>query len=358
MPRLIAIAAPPGPLFLRELTRAWDDGDAVLPVDPRMPVPAAKALLEAMRPATLVDEAGTHQPLEGAVPTEDADALVVATSGTTGDPKGVVLTMDAVRASAEATSRRLEVDPERDTRLAILPVAHIGGLSVITRALLTETPVVFDGAATLTAVVPTQANRLDLSEFRVVLVGGSADWRERPRNVVRTYGMTETGSGIAYDGVPLDTAEVRIGDDGGVEVRGPMLLRAYRDNTDPKAADGWFDTGDIGAFDDDGRLIVQGRRGDVIVTGGEKVWPEPVERAIRELPGVDDVAVVGRPDHEWGQRVVACVVPAQAVSPPTLAEVREHVRTTLPAWSAPKEVELVAAVPRTPLGKIRRSEIR
>jgi O-succinylbenzoic acid--CoA ligase len=358
VPRLIAIAAPPGPLFLRELTRAWEDGDAVLPVDPRMPVPAAKALLEAMRPAALVDEAGTHQPLQGAAPTEDGDALVVATSGTTGDPKGVILTMDAVRASAEATSRRLQVDPERDTWLSILPVAHIGGLSVITRALLTDTPVVFEGQATLTAVVPTQANRMDLSQFRVVLVGGSADWRERPDNVVRTYGMTETGSGLAYDGVPLDTAEVRVGDDGGIHVRGPMLFRAYRHGTDPKSGDGWFDTGDVGAFDDEGRLAVQGRRGDVIVTGGEKVWPEPVERAIRELSEVEDVAVVGRPDDEWGQRVVACIVVTHGASLPSLDQVRDHVRTALPAWCAPKEVELVESVPRTPLGKIRRSEIR
>ena len=355
---MIAIAAPPCPLFLRELSRAWDDGDAVLPVDPRMPIPAAKALLEAMRPSALVDEAGTHQPLQGPAPTEDGDALVVATSGTTGDPKGVVLTMDAVRASAEATSRRLQVDPQHDTWLSVLPVAHIGGLSVITRALVTETPLVFEGDATITAVVPTQANRLDLSQFRVVLVGGSADWRERPANVVRTYGMTETGSGIAYDGVPLDTVEMRIGDDGGIEVRGPMLLRTYRFGTDPKDADGWFDTGDIGAVDDNGRLVVQGRRGDVIVTGGEKVWPEPVERVIRELPAVEDVAVVGRPDDEWGQRVVAFVVAAPGHPTPSLEELREHIRATLPAWCAPKEVELVDAVPRTALGKIRRSEIR
>src|SRR5687768_12862815 len=149
-----------------------------------------------MHPSVLIDETGEHQLLDGARPTEDGDALVVATSGTTGEPKGVVLTHDAVVASARASSARLEVDPERDSWLAVLPVAHIGGLSVVTRALVTGTPLVFEGEATLVSVVPTQANRLDLDSFRVVLVGGSADWRDRPRNVVRTYGMTETGSGV------------------------------------------------------------------------------------------------------------------------------------------------------------------
>jgi o-succinylbenzoate---CoA ligase len=330
----------------------------VLPVDPRMPVAAARALLEAMAPAVLVDEAGTRQPLEDARPTDEGDALVVATSGTTGEPKGVVLTMDAVRASAEATSRRLAVDPAADSWLSILPVAHIGGLSVITRALITETPVVFDQPATLVSLVPTQANRLDLSQFRVVLVGGSADWRDRPANVVRTYGMTETGSGIAYDGVPLDGVELRIDDDGEIVVRGPMLARTYRDGTDPKGADGWLRTGDIGELDGDGRLVVHGRRGDVIVTGGEKVWPEPVEKVLLRLASVGDVAVIGRPDDEWGQRVVAVVVPSDYSAPPALEEIRQAVRAELPAWCAPKELQLVEALPRTPLGKIRRREIR
>ena len=354
MPRLLAIAVPTGPRFVVELTEAWANGDAVLPIDPRLPLPAVRALVAAMRPDVLVDETGEHQLLPDPAPTEEGDALVVATSGTTGEPKGAVLTHDAVAASARASSARLAVDPERDAWLAVLPVAHIGGLSVVTRALVTGTPLVFDGDATLVSVVPTQANRMDLRPFRAVLVGGGADWRERPANVVRTYGMTETGSGIAYDGVPLDGVEVRVNDDGQLRVRGPMLLRTYRDGSDPKDAEGWVATGDAGTVDDDGRVHVEGRVGDVIVSGGEKVWPVPVEEALKTHPSVADAAVTGVPDDEWGARVVAWVVLADGAEAPTAREIAEHVRTALPPYAAPKEVRFVAALPRTAIGKIQR----
>ncbi|HVM08898.1 MAG TPA: AMP-binding protein [Acidimicrobiales bacterium] len=362
MPELVAIAIPTGPRFLAELTRVWDEGNAVLPVDPRLPMPAVAALLEAMRPSVLVDEAGERQRLHDPRPVEPGDALVVATSGTTGAPKGVVLTHAAVEASARATSARLRVEPSVDRWLAVLPVAHIGGLSVLTRALTTGTPVTFDvddPAATLTAMVPTQLERHDTSRFRVVLAGGSADWRERSTNVVHTYGMTETGSGIAYDGVALDGVEMRIGDDGEILVRGPMLLRCYRDGSDPKGPDGWLATGDEGELDDEGRIVVHGRRGEVIVTGGEKVWPAPVEAAIRELPDVADVAVVGLADPEWGQRVVAYVVPAAAAGeiPLDLARIREAVKKMFPAYMAPRELHLRNQLPRTAMGKIRRSSL-
>ena len=358
MPRLLAIALPTGPGFVRELTEAWANGDAVLPVDPRLPLPAVGALLGALRPAVLVDETGEHQLLADPLPTQEGDALVVATSGTTGAPKGVVLTHEAVRASAEASSARLEVDPARDAWLALLPVAHVGGLSVVTRALATNTPLLFDEEerpATLVSVVPTQANRLDLGRYRAVLVGGSADWRDRPPNVIRTYGLTETGSGVAYDGRPLDGVEVRADETGQLHVRGPMLLRGYRDGVDPKDPAGWLATGDAGRVAADGTVHVDGRIGDVIVTGGEKVWPTPVEEALRALPGVADVAVAGRPDDEWGQRVVAWVVPADPSAPPSLDELRAAVRATLPAYAAPRGVVLVSELPRTSLGKIRRN---
>lgn len=358
MPRLLAIALPPGPAFVRELTEAWANGDAVLPVDPRLPLTAVGQLVDAMRPAVLIDETGEHQLLPDPRSTEDGDALVVATSGSTGDPKGVVLTHDAVQASAAASSGRLAVDPDRDAWLAVLPVAHIGGLSVVTRALATGTPLLFDEherPATLVSLVPTQANRADLARYRVVLVGGSADWRERPPNVVRTYGMTETGSGIAYDGVPLDGVEIDVDDSGQIRVRGPMLLRAYRDGTHPLDAHGWLATGDAGRIGPDGRLEVDGRIGDVIVTGGEKVWPAPVEDALRSHPAVADVAVAGRPDDEWGHRVTAFVVPAEAAEAPSLATLRDHVRERLPAYAAPQELVIVPTIPRTALGKIRRN---
>jgi O-succinylbenzoic acid--CoA ligase len=354
VPRLLAIAAPTGPRFVVELTEAWANGDAVLPLDPRLPLPAVRAIVGAMRPAVLIDETGQHELLPDPLPTADGDALVVVTSGTTGEPKGAVLTHDAVNASAQATSARLQVDPDRDSWLAVLPVAHIGGLSVVTRALLTATPLVFEGDATLVSLVPTQANRLDLSPFRVVLVGGGADWRDRPANVVRTYGMTETGSGIAYDGVPLDDVEVRADDDGQLWVRGPMLLRAYRDGTDRRDHDGWFPTGDSGRVDGAGRVTVDGRIGDVIVTGGEKVWPVPVEEALKDHLAVADAAVAGVPDPRWGQRVVAWIVPADGSEAPALRELVTLVRETLPPYASPKELRVVDRLPRTAIGKIQR----
>ena len=337
MRRLLPVEAVPGPRFVEALRQAWDGGDAVLPIDPRLPAPAARALVEA---------------LDVERPVEDGDALVVATSGTTGEPKGAVLTHDAVRASAEATSARLAVDPDADRWLSCLPLAHIGGLAVVTRALLTGTPLTFDESepATLVSLVGTQLRRMDVGRFRMVVLGGSTPPEDRPANTVVTYGMTETGSGLVYDGVPLDGVEVRaVG--GELHVRGPMLLRGYRDGTDPRDADGWLATGDAGTVTD-GVVHVDGRLGDVIVTGGEKVWPDAVERVLRRLPSVADVAVTGRPDPEWGSRVVAWVVAGAVV--PNLDELRDAVKAELPPWCAPKELVLVDDLPRTALGKVRR----
>lgn len=341
MRTLVPLLAEPGPSFVTALQRAWDAGDAVLPVDPRLPRAAAVALVAAMR---------TDQPVE------DGDALVLATSGTTGEPKGAVLAHGALRASALATSARLAVDAESDVWLSVLPLAHVGGLAVVVRALVTGTRLTFDpddAAATLVSMVGTQVRRTDVSRFRAVIVGGAAPPRDLPPNVVVTYGMTETGSGIVYDGVPLDGVDVRaVG--GALEVRGPMLLRAYRDGRDPLDADGWFATGDAGSVSPDGVVSVDGRIGDVIVTGGEKVWPEPVESVLRDAPGVADVAIVGAPDEEWGHRVVARVVPSDPSSPPSLEALRAAVKAVLPAYAAPKQLVLVAEVPKTALGKVRR----
>lgn len=340
MPRLVALDAEPGPAFVAGLTAAWEAGDAVFPVDPRLPAAARAHLLHAMR----VGE-----------PVEDGDALVVATSGSTGEPKGAVLTHDAVAASAAASSTRLAVDPAADRWLCCLPLAHVGGLSVVTRAVLTGTPLTFEGPATLVSLVRTQLLRMDTTGFRAVLLGGGPPPPDVPANVVVTYGLTETGGGVVYDGTPLDGVEVRVDDAGQLRLRGPMLLRCYRDGTDPTNADGWFSTGDLGALTDNGHVVVHGRAAEVIVTGGEKVWPVPVEDVLRDHPLVADVAVAGRPDDEWGQRVVAFVVPADAV--PTLDDLRAKVKESMPVWCAPRELVLVDALPRTALGKLRRAAL-
>ena len=183
------------------------------------------------------------------------------------------------------------------------------------------------------------------------MLGGARPPADLPANVVTTYGLTETGSGVVYDGRPLDGVDVRLADDGEVHLRGPMLLRAYRDGVDPKDAEGWLPTGDLGALGADGRLVVHGRRGDLVITGGENVWPDAVEAVLAEHPGVAEVVVAGRPDPEWGQRVVAFVVPTADGTPPDLDGLRAWVKERLPAFCAPRELVLVERIPRTALGQ-------
>jgi O-succinylbenzoic acid--CoA ligase len=368
MPDLVALALPGGPAFVEALRRIWDGGDAAAPVDPRLPARARTAVLEALAPTRLVDDDGEHQLPEGR-PVELGDALVVATSGTTGAPRGVVLTHDAVAASARATSTRLGVGGD-DAWLACLPLSHVGGLSVVTRAIVTGTRLAvlpaFDApaveaaaraGATLVSLVPTALRRIDPTLFRVIVLGGSRPPAERPANTVTTYGLTESGSGVVYDGRPLDDVEVRLTDDGEIQLRAPMLLRCYRDGTDPKDSQGWLSTGDVGTWAEDGRLRVHGRRGDLIVTGGENVWPDPVEARLSAHPAVAEVVVAGRDDEEWGQRVVAFVVPRTAASPPGLDELRDWVKEELAAWCAPRELVLRPDIPRTALGKPRRDAL-
>ena len=367
MAGLVALDLPGDSDFVAALQRIWDRGDAVLPVDQRLPPAARERLFAAMEPTTHWDTDGEH-PRAGR-PVEHGDALVMPTSGSTGDPKGVILTHDAVRASAVASSERIGVRSD-DHWLACLPLAHVGGLSVVTKALTLGTrltvqpgfdPVAVreaaDSGATLVSLVPTALRRIDPSWFRCIVLGGSRPPADRPPHVLATYGMTETGSGVVYDGVPLSGVELRIADDGEVLLRGPMLLRGYRDGTTPVDTDGWLHTGDLGAIGPDGRLMVQGRRGDLIITGGENVWPETVESVLATHPDVADVAVVGAPDAEWGARVVAAVVPRDPHAPPTLESLRDHVSAQLPRFMAPRSLILVEAVPRTALGKIERHRV-
>jgi O-succinylbenzoic acid--CoA ligase len=375
--------------FVDALQAIWDTGDAAAPLDPRLPAIARRTMLDALRPTRIAGSDGEQHALSGGVPVEEGDALVVATSGTSGEPKGVVLTHAAIVASARAATDRLGIDPSRHTWLACLPLAHIGGLSVVSRALITQTPLVvmpgFDAdlveeagrsrRVSHVSLVTTALARLDPSVFSCVLLGGSKPPATLPPNAVTTYGMTETGSGVVYDGTPLEGVEISIrqadetypvrgesdagssGSDGEILIRAPMLFRCYRDGDDgrvvgPDGAADWFATGDAGHWNAHGGLAVSGRIDDVITTGAEKVWPDLVERALSAHPDVAEVAVWKRSDPEWGERVVAWVVPTDDA--PSLEELRRIVAETIAPWAAPRELVLVDDLPRTSAGKVRR----
>ncbi|MGY1602810.1 o-succinylbenzoate--CoA ligase [Geodermatophilus sp. SYSU D00815] len=330
---------------------------AVLPAGPPAAVAAARAVL---RP----DE-----------PLEPGADLVVVTSGSTGGGRGVLLPAAALTASATAALERLGGP---GAWLLALPVSAIAGLQVLCRGVVAgrRPTVLGDGeplaaaAARMpagrryTALVPTQLRRYlheepaALAGFDAVLVGGAATdpaLLDRARAagvaVVTTYGMTETAGGCVYDGVPLDGVRVRVAD--GVEIAGPTLALGYR--SDPAATaeaftGGWFRTRDAGSVDADGRLTVHGRLDDVVITGGVNVVPQAVEAALREHAAVADAVVFGRPDAEWGQRVVAAVVPAPGAGP-TLAALRAWVADRLGAPAAPRELHTIAAVPLLHTGK-------
>ncbi|MEX2274929.1 MAG: fatty acid--CoA ligase family protein [Actinomycetota bacterium] len=379
---VVAARMEPGPEWRGLVELVWGAGAALFPIDHRLPSAEVDPLLAAVRPAVLVDPRGGRR-LDGAVPAPEGDAVLVATSGTAGAPKIVRLSRSSVDAAVAASALALEADPH-DGWLCCLPLGHIGGLLVLLRSVLLGAPVAiharFDPEAVaavagvrFVSLVPRMLARLldrgvDVARFRTILVGGGAlpvELRDRARGagatVVETYGLTESCGGIVYGGVPLPGVGVRIGPQGGIQLSGAMLMRGYRFDEAATAAvftpDGWLKTRDAGDLGPDGRLRVLGRMDEVIVTGGEKVWPAEIEMALRAHPKVAQVAVAGRPDEDWGARVVAWVVPADPLDPPTLGELREHVGGSLPRYRAPRELEVVDQLPRTALGKLRRSRL-
>ncbi|MFW3171895.1 o-succinylbenzoate--CoA ligase [Geodermatophilus sp. CPCC 206100] len=358
---LTLVPAPADPLALVPHLRAALDGTVPLAVVPAGPPAAAEAARALLRP---------QEPLE-----PGAD-LVVVTSGSTGAGRGVLLPAAAVRASGEATLRRLGGP---GAWLLAVPVSAVAGLQVLCRSVLagTEPTVLIRGEPLAAAVgrmpagrryaslVPTQLRRyLDaepdaLRALDAVLVGGAATdpallarARGAGVGVVTTYGMTETAGGCVYDGEPLDGVRVRVTGDG-VQLAGPVLALGYRLDPEGTAAafdGGWFRTRDAGSLDATGRLTVHGRLDDVVVTGGVNVAPQAVEGVLREHPDVADAVVFGRPDAEWGQRVVAAVVPAPGAEP-ELAALRPWVAERLGAPAAPRELHRIPAVPTLHTGK-------
>jgi len=366
MARLIALDMPASKTFVDLVQHAWSNGDAVLPIDQRLRPAGKKILLDVMAPSEIIDASFTASTLPNGRPMQDGDALVIASSGSTGSPKGIIHTHSSILSGAKASASRLQLSAS-DHWLVCIPVSHVGGFSVIARALhtgaaLTLLPA-FDVAAvqeaakngaTHTSLVATALSRIDTSLFRTILLGGSSAPDNLPSNVITTYGMTETGGGVVYNGQPLDNVEFKIVD-GEIFLRCPMLMRAYRDDQTISMQNGWYATGDIGEINNNGKLSVHGRQTDLIITGGENVWPSVVENSLASHPIVNQVFVRGMPDTTWGQRVVAYVVlndSAQTSEVKLLSDLREHVKQTLPAFCAPQQIVVLAEIPRTSLGKV------
>jgi O-succinylbenzoic acid--CoA ligase len=385
---LLAVDVPAGPAWVPLLHRLWSEGVAFMPLDERSAEPERQRLLDLARPAAVLGAGGTTV-FAGAEPVDAEVALVMATSGTGGEPRLVELSRASVEAAVAGSRTTLSraghaVDAPS---VSCLTPAHIGGLLVLLRGELTDPPtrvVVHERfdvdrlareapRGTSLSLVPAMLRRLvragaDLAWFGPILVGGGGlEPADRAKaealgaTIVETYGLTESCGGVVYDGQPFEGTRMRLGDEQRIELRGPTVMQGYRHDGAATGAAfdvrGWLRTGDAGTIDDAGRLHVTGRLDEAIRTGAETVWPVEVERAIESHPKVFEVAVAGRPHPEWGEQVVAYVVPRTIDDPPSRDELRDHASETIARHKAPRELVLIAELPRTPGGKVRRGAL-
>lgn len=345
-----------------------------------------------MSPLRVADEPGRavvqlRQWLDATSPAQ----LLIETSGSTGSPKRVLLSRDAVLASVEASARRLGASGRW---LLALPPSYVAGVQVVVRSLVAgHEPVVVQGLGfetalltqghddgpLFTSLVPTQLHRLledeaeteALARLHTVLLGGGPidpDLRRRAESagirVVATYGASETAGGCVYDGVPLDGVAIALGSDGRIRLGGPTIFDGYDGDpglTAEVLVDGWYLTSDAGRLDDDGRLQVLGRLDDVVVSGGVNVPLPAVARRLREHPEVELAELVGVTDPEWGQRVVAFVVgeglESRAARTSTTEVLRDWVAAVHPRSWAPRQVVVLPELPLLPNGKVDRRRL-
>jgi len=326
---------------------------------------------------------------------------IIHTSGTTGQPKGAMLTFENFQSSAHGSAENLGVSAD-DRWIACMPLFHVGGLSILLRSVIYGTTVVLqpdfdatrvnralrDDGATLLSVVPTMLQRmLDADDepypptVRAVLVGGGPVAEDTLRRaldrglpVVQTYGLTEATSQVATlapadalahlgsAGLPLGSTAVKIdgesGQPGDILVRGPIVSPGYYGDpaaTEASIRDGWLHTGDIGTLDGDGYLTVLDRRDDLIVSGGENIYPAEVESVIETHALVVEAAVVGEPSDEWGQQAIAVIVPARGFN---ADELLAWLNGSLAGYKIPKRIHAVDSLPRTASGKLQRGRVR
>ena len=358
-----AIALPPGLVFAVALHACLLTGAVAMPVDPRLAAPERAARI---RSATAVVDAPLDgEPAATRRPAAHDAALLVHTSGTTGAPQPVELSYGNVQASALGSAVALGLDPA-ERWLCPLPLSHVGGLMVLLRSAIYATTAVIGPAdrddVTLASMVPTQLARLvDTApppRLRAVLLGGAPADRElltRARDagwpVAPTYGLTQACSQVTVGEVgDLDTSgralpgvTVSLAPDGEILVEGPTV-----------GGGGTLRTGDLGRFDERGRLVVTGRTADTIVSGGENVAPAEVEAVLLAHPAVADAGVFARPHPEWGEAVTARVVLRTAA---TELELRKWAGQRLAGFKVPKTIEVAETLPRTASGKLLRKEL-
>jgi O-succinylbenzoic acid--CoA ligase len=373
----VALALPANRDFAVALHACLLLGTAAVPIDLRL-TEAERAVRQA-EASLVVDGSLAGAPLRSPIaPEPESIAAVVHTSGTTAAARPVELTYGNWLWSALGSALALGLEPE-ERWLCPLPLAHVGGLSILIRSAIYGTTAVLhershsdallaalmeaEPRITLVSLVPTQLQRLldaGLSRppgLRWALLGGGpiapallARAQRAGVPVAPTYGMTEACSQIATQGWPLLGAELRIGSDSELLVRGPIVAPGAI------ADDGWLHTGDLGAFDDRGRLLIVGRKADTIVSGGENVAPAEVEAVLLSHAAVADAAAHGRADPDWGEAVVATVVLRDgARADPD--ELLTYCAVHLARFKVPKAIAFAQRLPRTASGKLLRREL-
>jgi O-succinylbenzoic acid--CoA ligase len=389
---VVAIAMAPSVDYAIAVHALMKLGATAFPLDPRLGSQERDRALGPQIPALVIEgpeDIDGHEadlPLLGELDL-DRPCTRILTSGTSGTPRAVQHTFGNHLWSAVGSAFNLGVDPA-DRWLCCVPLFHVSGLSILLRsAIYGTTAIVHDGfdvdrvaealqrdEVTIVSLVTTMLTRLidagaAIERPRAILVGGGPVPEEMLEEatglgatVVQTYGLTEAASQVTTlapgdatrkrgsAGRPLLTTHVRIAD-GEILVQGPTVA------PDALDADGWLHTGDSGHIDDEGFLWVEGRRDDVIVTGGENVSPAEVEEVLSAHPDVVEAAVVGRPDPDWQYAVVAVVVPSETAAPDP-ESLRSWCSARLAPYKVPKRFELATALPRTASGKLRRGELR
>lgn len=351
-----------------------------------------------------------YKPVKGGSMNTASVHSIIYTSGSTGTPKGVEITFSNLLWHGIAFGIRYGASSS-DRWLLVTPLFHVGGYAIIFRSVLHGSSIIlhhgFEAAKvaesldrdmiTLVSFVPTMLERvLKLhrepfsADLRLIFLGGSRtpsflqrEIQRRRLPVMLTYGMTETCSQVAISSVgspgdfdknsyrtifPITMAiksgrvfVSRLGKVGEILVRGPTVCRGYWQNPKMTTAafkDGWFCTGDLGLLDDQGGVVVLGKKDDMMISGGENIYPADIESSLLQHKAIEDAVVIGREDRGWGQRVEAVVKVKEDSHPPSASELTKFLRERVGSYKIPKVYHFWAAIPKTPSGKTRRDVVR